>query len=154
MQGPEWIRMFRHIPPAQQDSLVLMTAAGIEIALQTIVRLEESYLVVRGRMAGTTDTGRLFFVPYDQITYVGIQKMVAEAEIQALLGEPGAPVAPARPAPAEQSTGEPAAESGLAAPPDPSRPGSRPGAPSKEQLLERLRARSHTGTTFRPPSHR
>jgi hypothetical protein len=146
--------MFRLIPPAQQDSLVLMTAAGIEIALQTVVRLEESYLVVRGRMAGTTDTGRLFFVPYDQITYVGVQKVLAEAEIQALLGEPGPPTVTAQTAAAEQKPPEPAAESAPAAPADPSRPGSRPGAPSKEQLLERLRARSHTGTSFRPPSTR
>src|SRR5260370_16506087 len=89
MQSRAWIKLLQRIPPDRHDGLVLMTTTGNEISIQTIFRQEEDFLVLRGRMSGTTDDGRIFFIPYDQITYLGIVKAMRETEVHALLG--GAP---------------------------------------------------------------
>ena len=85
MQNRAWIKLLQRIPPDRHDGLVLMATTGVEISIQTILRQEEDYLVLRGRMAGTTDSGRVFFIPYDQITYLGIVRELKEAEVNAML---------------------------------------------------------------------
>jgi hypothetical protein len=166
MQSSAWIALLRRIPPDQQDTLAIMTTVGIEINLQNIVRIEGDYVVIRGRLAGTTDTGRVFFVPYSQINYMGFNREVKEAQIRVLYGE--APAAE-RAEPKSEAVGagpavaEPAASEATPAaipPPPPEPPPSpeppQPGAPlkipRKSGLLERLRARALAGTNPRPPS--
>jgi hypothetical protein len=92
MQGPAWIGLLRRIPAAQQDTLFLVTTTGAEIVLQSIVRLEGDFVVLRGRMAGSTDAGRVIIVPYDQISYAGFSRKFTDPEVQALLGKPGVAV--------------------------------------------------------------
>jgi hypothetical protein len=165
MQSSAWIGLLRLIPPDQQDALAIMTTVGIEINLQTILRLEDDYVVIRGRLAGTTDTGRVFFVPFSQMNYLGFTKEVREAQIKALYGEsPEAGAAAAKseiasPAPAPD---EPAESEAMPAaplpPPEPSaplEPPKPPGSlkiPRKSGLLERLRARALASNNTRPPT--
>jgi hypothetical protein len=145
MQSAAWIGLLKRFPPAQQDSLMLLTTIGTEITIQAFLRLEEEYLVFRGRVAGTTDTGRVFFIPYDQINYLGFHKAVKEADVYALYGEepplavPPPPVeeAVACAAPLPETSPVPAAAAEPASPPEP--PAEK--QPSKVVLLERLRAR-------------
>src|SRR5271166_732235 len=92
MQGTSWVAMLRRIPAALLDKTVLVTTTATEIHLQNILRLEREYVVVRGRMGGSQDMGRVLIVPYDQINYVGMMKSLTEAEVQALLGKPGVTV--------------------------------------------------------------
>ncbi|HYT90513.1 MAG TPA: hypothetical protein VEL76_17535 [Gemmataceae bacterium] len=159
MQGPSWVALFGRIPPLLQDSLMIVTINGSEIVPQAIVRLECDYVVLRGRMAGSQDTGRLMFVPYDQINYVGLTKKLSDAETQALLGKPGTtvqfiengepvpdtPVAEAPEAPAAAEAAAPPVEQ--AAPPPAT---AKPAHPSKSVLLARLRARL-AGEAGKPP---
>lgn len=70
-----------------QDSLMLMTTIGMEISIQNVVAMEQEHMVIRGRLAGTADMGRVFFVPYDQINYLGFQKEMKQSQIQALVGD-------------------------------------------------------------------
>src|SRR5262245_58990547 len=109
MHSAPWIALLRRIPPALHDSLAVMTTVGTEITIQAFVRVEEEYLVIRGRLAGTTDTGRVFFVPFDQINYLGFTREVKEPEILALYDEPeaGASLAPP-PTPVDAPTPPPA----------------------------------------------
>src|SRR5262249_32336987 len=86
MQGQAWISLLRRIPPEQQDTLVLVTTVGIELSIKNILRLEDDYVAIRGRLAGTTDAGRVFFVPYDQINYVGFLNEMKEAQFHVLFG--------------------------------------------------------------------
>ena len=146
-----------------------MTVNGTEVTIQNIIRMEMDYVVVRGRLAGSSDAGRVFFVPYDQIHLVGFQKEVKEPVIRAFFGEGQAAPAPSA-APAK-SEAETVTETALAAaaldmapspatptppdsptPPEPSAiPGMRPGIAAKSAILERLRgkaaAAAHTPKT-------
>jgi hypothetical protein len=148
MQNSSWIALVRLIPAALHNQLALVTTIGLEIAVQDVFRLEEEYMVVRGRLAGTTDSGRIFLVPYDQVNFIGLQKMLKEQEIEALFnGTYGAAepttateVAEVDEPPEADSPVEPPGE--LAAPalsrapaPNPKKP------PSRQLLLERVRAR-------------
>jgi hypothetical protein len=164
MQAPAWVNLFRRVPPAQHDCLILVTANKTEIVLQRLVRLEDDYLVGLGRLAGSTDQGKLLIIPYDQLTYVSFNKRLTDAEIGSVLGEPGigAEVAPnvQQPAasgesvspadaanpdvnasnlPASATTdtpplGDPAGQS-------PAKPAQKAPLPSKSVLLARLRQR-------------
>src|SRR5438128_4617816 len=87
MQNSAWIVLLRRIPPDQHNSLAIVTSVGIEINIQNLVRIEDDHVVIRGRLAGTTDTGRAFFVPYNQINYLGIVREVKEPQLRALYGE-------------------------------------------------------------------
>jgi hypothetical protein len=160
MQGPAWLSLLRRLPAALHDSLIIVTTNTAEIVVSSIVRAERDFLVVRGRMAGSQETGRLVFVPFDQINYVGLNKTVSEADVQAFLAQPVAGV-PAEPAgettPAEAAPAEVEAfVPEVARPPEPppqapppgpvqpeaaAAPPQRPIHPSKTTLLARLRAR-------------
>ncbi len=157
MQGPAWLSLLRRLPTALHDGLIIVTSNAAEIVVQSIVRAERDFLVIRGRMSGSQDTGRIVFVPFDQINYLGLAKKPSEAEVQAFLAKPvaglpaeaagGSGAAPAAAAEVEAFVPEAAAEPPPPASEEP--PGGRPGdaaaqkakPPSKTILLARLRAR-------------
>ena len=158
MQNSAWNELLRLIPPDQQSNLVLTTASGIELALQGVIRAEQEFVVVRGRQTCTTEGGGIFFIPFDQVLFLGFQRQVKEAEVRRWFGEVGAdtveedqpaldvePEAVAtRDAPPTQADA-PAPPPAAAPKPGPTAaPGSarRPlGATNKAALLERLRSR-------------
>jgi hypothetical protein len=157
MQSTSWIALLQRIPASQHEKLAVVTSVGIEIAIQNIFRLEPDHLVIRGRLAGTTETGRVFFIPYDQLNYVGFQKEVPEALIREIYGEPEPAPEPNHRAEAKLETAPPAevASAAPAAPPEPpepkpalppvlepAKPEPRLAIPSRSGILARLRARS------------
>ncbi len=167
MQSSAWIILLRRIPPEQHNTLAIVTTVGIEINIQNIVRLEDDHAVIRGRLAGTTDSGRVFFVPFDQINYLGFVKEVKEAQIQALYGE-GPPPQAAEQKSEALSTGPSVAQptasdaTPVPAPPpqpeanspeEPSKPAPQLKIPRKSGVLERLRARAQFGRNSAPPSN-
>jgi hypothetical protein len=160
MQPRAWLGLLRRLPPEQHDNLSIVTSVGTEISIQNILRMEDDYLVLRGRMAGTTDTGRIFFVPYDQINYLGSLKELPEVDVLSWFGAGGvpAPAAAAAESVPEASSGsangtQPAAlPAENEKPPGPARPQSgRISIPNKQAILDRLRARSQVGTS-KPPN--
>jgi hypothetical protein len=156
MQGSAWIQLLRLLPAALHNNILLTTANGCEIAVQTLVRAEADYLVVRGRLTGTIDGGDYFFIPYAQINFLGFQRAVDPSTLGSLVeGDgtltsppPAPPAAVAAPEPAVTSAGDPPAEPTPAPTPLPKL---APGGASKLELLERLRAqRANQGTGFTP----
>jgi hypothetical protein len=144
MQGAAWIDLFHKIPKQLHDNLMLLTSIGTEVAIQGVLHLEPDYAVLRGRVAGTTDAGRIMFIPYDQINYLGFNRLVKEADVYAMLGleppppEPVAAEAVEQPADTAAAPAEPAGEQPKPAePPVPE----KPARSSKLVLLDRLRAR-------------
>ena len=93
MQNADWIELFRLIPPEQQNVLVLTTISGMDLNIETILRTEPSVLVFRGRVQGSTDDGRVFFLPYRQIDFLQMNRFVRENEIQEMFSR-AAPPAP------------------------------------------------------------
>jgi hypothetical protein len=167
MQGAAWISLFRRIPASHHDSMVLMTSTGAEIVLRRILRLERDLLVCQGRMAGSTDQGKLLIIPYDEIAYMSFSKKMTDGEIQAVVGKPGVAVKLVEEAPEpegeaaletmEELASEPMEFSLESAtvlePPLPeseaetvegAKPGPKVAPPSKSVLLARLRQRLAT----------
>ena len=146
--------LLKRIPENQHGSLVVMTEAGTEINVQVIVRVEDDLLVLRGRLAGTMDTGRTFFLPYERLDHIGFFKELTEAQVSAILdGRPMPPAAKAGeeappPAPEQQSPPPPATPStpapAAAEPPSAGKANSGliKTLPSKSKIIERLRLRA------------
>lgn len=165
MLGIGWMSLIEQIPENQHDGLGLITSSGIMINIQSIMRMEEQYLVARGRLMGSTDAGRSFFVPYDQIDCVYFQRFLKEDEVHAWFGdhgklvdrprteEAGAEIPTEAPVEAVPTPG-PAAPAAAQVPaaaraPLTTRSGSIP-LPGKAAILERLRKRSPGESAIAP----
>jgi hypothetical protein len=175
MQNATWVRLLRMVPAAMRQRLTVITNVGAEISIQELVQMTDEYLVLRGRLAGTNETGRLFLVPYSEITYVSSIIEMREDIIRATFCGNGTAAA-AAPAAVEET---PAAETSAEAPTEthepepavanneqPSEPpdeepkpepspaqGQQPkpaGPVNRAELLQRIRSRSNTGSVFRP----
>lgn len=154
MRATAWRKLLRHIPDSEQSKLMLVTTSGTEIAIQCFLRVDPECLALRGRLAGSTDAGRVFFVPYAHIDYLGFQKPLKESEFHELFSnletqeDLSQPESPSLPPP-------PVAVPEVEPPPNvPARP-TPPRGPSviKSTVLEKFRARavSNPGTQMRPP---
>lgn len=147
MQNAEWITLFRQLPVEIHPQVVLMLQNRTELTIETMLRIEPSYLLIRGRTAGTTEGGLPFLIPYDQITSLYLFRQIKESEVENIFGTGKAPV---KKAPSNQGTAPPPAlaEPATPHPPPDVMPVSMPafGRPSeatavaRNNLLERLRA--------------
>jgi hypothetical protein len=86
MKDTHWIDLLRLIPEDQHNKLVVTTLTGVDLNVEMIMRMDETFLVFRGRISGITDEGRVFFVPYRQIDYLQMNRNVRENEIRELFG--------------------------------------------------------------------
>jgi len=154
MNHSRWADLLRLVYARQRHNMMVMTSGPLEIAIQDILRMEEEYLVIRGRMAGTNNDGRIFFVPYDQLIYVGLQKPVKPGDVVALydstLPVEIQPVAESAEAAVEPET-DPADEPNPAAPPGTPHGTTPTASPKRAELLERIRARKQNGMPRRLP---
>jgi hypothetical protein len=166
MQNATWVHLLRKVPAAMRQRLTVITNVGAEISIQDLVQMTDEYLVLRGRLAGTNDTGRLFLVPYSEITYVSSIIEMREEAIRAMFSGNGSAAATeetqAAETPAETREAEPVAAT-EAHPPEPAAEEPRPepqpnqgqqpkpaGPVNRAELLQRIRSRSNTGGVFRP----
>jgi hypothetical protein len=144
MHSTTWVKLFRHIPAEEQAKLMLVTTGGTEIAIQCFLRIDPECLALRGRLAGSTDGGRVFFVPYSHIDYFGFQQSIKESEFRDLFGGlemQGAATAPASRSTAPDEPEPPAPTSALRSP-----------LAIKSSVLEKFRSRSSSpGAQTRPP---
>jgi len=82
MRHAVWEALLRHIPEDQQNQYMLVTASGTEIALQRFLRIEADFFIVKGRLAGSQEQGRVFVLPYDHIDYFGTSQPLKDTEFQ------------------------------------------------------------------------
>ena len=75
------------IPPLDHTKVVLVLLSGASINMDFLFRMEKEYVVVRGREAGTNDEGRGFFVPYEQIAFLKIERLMRLNELREMYGE-------------------------------------------------------------------
>jgi hypothetical protein len=143
MHSTAWKAVFNRIPRQHHEILMVVTSIGIEINVRSIQLLEPDYVVIRGRLGGTTDAGRIFFIPYDQINYLTFNVEIKEDQVAAMLGVDAPPPKP--PIPEPESAKQVAAgpendepESASSPAPGPAKPEA---APTKMALLERIRSR-------------
>jgi hypothetical protein len=165
MENGAWIALLRRIPPDQHANTMLTMLTGKELAVQTLIRFDKEFVIIRGRVAGSSDAGRIFFVPYSHIEYAGFQQLLNEEHLAAICGEGSVPLeAPAVEvsAPATETVrgpakaggtvpAEPCKSNGTVTPNGSGRLANRAPLPLKSELLERLRSRSNQGVSLRPP---
>ena len=148
MQSRTWIGLLKRIPPELHESLIFVTSIGTEISAQSVLRMEDEYIVIRGRLAGTTDIGRIFFIPFEDINHVLVQKEMKETDVQSLFEQAPPSVAAVAPITKGPATADKTAAAntdnvtGTETPvPGLAKSGIRMPIPSKEAILQRLRAR-------------
>jgi hypothetical protein len=161
MQGSFWVQLIRRIPEAQHDNLIAVTTTGAEIMVLRIIRLEDEFVILRGRPAGSTDDPRVLLLPYDQLNHLAFNKPLPETQIVAMfdgtMGSVPPVTAVGRPAVEDAPTPQPGSletkmigESTPAKAPESPAPGAaRPPLPSKSVLLARLRARLNSSDASR-----
>jgi hypothetical protein len=120
------------IPETDHPKVQFVMQNGMAIALDVLLRLETSYMVVRGREAGNQDEGRAFFVPYADVSFLKIERVMTMAELDAMYSDlPGNVKRAGR-----ETRPEIEVETPL---PLPSAP-LDPAAIAKQNLLDRIRA--------------
>ena len=141
------------IPAALHPSTNLVLKNAAIIAIDTLVRMEPSYILVRGREGGSTDEGRTFFVTYDEIAYIKIERILKVNDLKRLYGE-RITEADTDTTPDMESLGKETAT----IPSDTVTPAPLPAAPmdpaaiAKQNLLDRIRnARTSTLSGIRTP---
>lgn len=82
MDSKTWQKLFQGIRPDDQDSVVISMVGGLEIATQNIARAEEDLVMIRGRVAGEAEYGRLFLLPYEKIAGVCVNRVVNLEEVE------------------------------------------------------------------------
>jgi hypothetical protein len=82
MTNLQWIALLQQFPSHMVNQLVLLMITGQELVVESFIRFEPEYLVMRGRFGGNTDEGRGFFLPYSQLVTVRIERTVTINEIQ------------------------------------------------------------------------
>jgi len=142
MTNADWVQLLHRIPEHEHAKMVFVMRTATELCVEVVFRIEEAYAVVRGRFAGSTDELRGFFVPYDQILCLRLDRMVRGEEMHEFFAN--------EPVPAGRKSGS--LETPMVPPserPTPTVPAD-PAAASK-LLLERIRAVRASSAKF--PSH-
>ena len=136
--------VFRRIPEDTHSQVNLALRNGCLLSIDTVVRFEPHYMVFRGREGGSTEEGRAFFVPYDEICYLKIERVTRLGELKQMYGETGYVDAEDRLSarPAEKPV-EPEADGPAVSTPLPMTSPLLPNDPAsiaKQNLLNRIRA--------------
>jgi len=135
------------IPAVDLAKTVLVLRFGAGITLDAVCRKETDYIVVRGREAGTNDEGRVFFVAYEEVLYIKLDRVMKLTEVRRMYGEkvtededrdPFAQEKPADPKVIEAAKASKPIEAAA----------NDPAAIAKQNLLARIRAaRTSAGTS-------
>ncbi|HVK13136.1 MAG TPA: hypothetical protein VM597_30565 [Gemmataceae bacterium] len=136
MTNSEWIEMLQLVPEAEHSKLVIVLQTGAELCVDTLVKFDRSFLVLRGRLGGTIEEARAFFVPYSQMLCLRLERVIKVDELQEMLptgpGRYPTPVNRLTDATREEMPFQSAHPTPVAAPTDP--------AAASRLLLEKIRA--------------
>lgn len=89
MRKEDCVDMFKRIPEEMHPQVNLVFHNAFVVSVEVVVRFEPNYLVCRGREGGTSDEGRAFFVPYEEVSYIRIEREVRVGELKRMYGEMG-----------------------------------------------------------------
>jgi hypothetical protein len=150
MRAELWKALLRRIPEQLVDNLALKTANGPEVNVQAILRLDDDIVILRGRIAGSNDTGRIFLLPYEHFDHIAFQRPLSDEQLQEAFGiAPAPPAVPAVPepspteaAPAPSAEPPPAATLSVAAPSPAPAAAVLARLPTKAEIIKRLRQRT------------
>jgi hypothetical protein len=137
----ECVELFKLIPESSHPQVNLVLRNQFVLSVEVVVRFEQTYIAFRGREGGTTDEGRAFFVPYEEIAYFRLERVVRLGEFKAMFGETGYVDAEDRLSMGEQKDPSDATKPSTdAQTPAPVSLPQDPASIAKQNLLERIRA--------------
>jgi hypothetical protein len=156
MRREDCVELFNKIPEHYHAQVNLILRGQGMITVDCVVRFEPTYLVLRGREQGSTDEGRAFFVPYDELAYFRIERVLKLSEMKRMYGETGVVDLEDQLGQDLENEAVEKAESEKAAgvdaqTPAPGSPAQDPALIARQNLLDRIRAAraSASGTTGR-----
>ena len=80
-----WQSLFETMRPADVKCLMVNCVGGLQISLQELVAVDEGMAILRGRVSGEADSGRLFLVPIDNILGVYVNRSIRREETELFL---------------------------------------------------------------------
>ena len=146
MKREDLIDIFSRIPEHDHSRVHMMLRTGNFLNVDTMLRYEPTYVLFRGREAGNQDESRGFFVPYDDVVFLKLERIVTLDEMDKIYAD--------RPAGVKRVTRETQSDL-LSETPAPSIQSApvNPAEIAKQNLLDRIRAAKSVatnGTTARP----
>jgi hypothetical protein len=137
MTREEMQDILKRVPREMTPQVVFHLANGNTVILDSVIQFEPSYVAVRGREGGVTDDARAFFMPYQEVSFIKIDRIFRIGELRVMYGLPDEDkpisdaegVKPSAPAPA---AGTPARDQA-------------PADIARQNLMALLRARTNTG---------
>lgn len=87
MSRDDVVKVLGLMSPTDITLTVLILKNGGNLTLDQVIRHEPDYVVFRGREGGTTDEGRAFFVPYEEISYIKLDRVVRTNQVRRMYGE-------------------------------------------------------------------
>jgi hypothetical protein len=127
--------LFRRIPSADHARVQMIMRYGKPFSIEVIVRMEETYLIVRGRESGNQDEGRVFIVPYEEIIGLRLERAVKLSEVDDWFSDKPQQLV-SRPASDESLVETPVAEDDASL---------DPAEIARQNLLKRIRAAKSVG---------
>ncbi len=82
MRREDVLDLFARIPDVDHAKVQIVMRAGASCSVDTVMRLEPTYAVFRGREAGNQDEGRAFFIPYDEMVFFKLERLVKSVELE------------------------------------------------------------------------
>jgi hypothetical protein len=145
MRREDCVEMFERIPEQYHPYVNVVMRNQAVVAVDLAVRFEPTYVLLRGREGGSTDEGRAFFIPYEEIAYLRIDRVLRLSQLKQMFGEAGFVDDEDKLAPqTEAETADAQAKAALADIPTPTPTAipmpSDPAAIAKQNLLDRIRA--------------
>ncbi len=138
-----WVTLFRRIPADLHDGLIVGLRSGVEIAIQTILKLEPDFIILRGRLTGTQEGGKILLIPYAEMTVLSLGRPLKDTEVEEIFGKgdpidlpPGSAATPSAVPPAQPA----AKDATVIEAPAAVNPARKP-EQSKSVLLAKLRER-------------
>ncbi len=130
MTRDDVVDLLGRIPPEYLTKTVLSMRGNNAVTIDAIIIREDSYMVVRGREAGTNDEGRIFYLAYEDVLYIKIDLTLKVEDVLNMYGH----VEPVKVAPAESLS------SSVVEKTPPPAELQDPASIAKQNLLARIRA--------------
>ncbi len=139
MKREDLIDIFSRIPEHDHSRVHMMLRTGNFLNVDTMLRYEPTYVLFRGREAGNQDESRGFFVPYEDVVFLKLERIVTLDEMDKIYAD--------RPAGIKRVTRETASDT-LSETPAPSLQSApvNPAEIAKQNLLDRIRAAKSVAT--------
>ena len=88
MRREDILDLVGRLHPTDVTKLVFVLTGGRGIITDLVFRSEPEFIIIRGRETGTNDESRAFFVPYAEVAYLRLERVVKISDLKRMYGLP------------------------------------------------------------------